>query len=461
MSIYYDKTSSAKKADILNIYKNIFENSDMKFEDEWAEFSKYIQKSIEKLENLRDGFGVRSEKDLPYSPMIPILAALLKNIDNRENKAECFKKLEKWYWSSVFIQTYSSAVESRISSDFKEMLVWFTDDTIIPSTVLNMTREIDTLEVSSVKTESNTKYRGVLSLIALRSAQDFNTGLCLENSRNNDKDHIFPKSNKEFNAFKDINSVLNITWMSVETNRKIKNAKKPSVYIPEFISQKYNGNEEEFVKVLNSHFINRSAYRYLLNDQFPEFISERDKEILTDIRKRLDLQNSIQKTGMIVPDQPFTNKRIFAEAIHSCENYIYWIDKYFSKPGMDMLIESLNYEKVKEIKILMSIEKVDEKFRDSFKDFREELKNKNINALLRVLIEQKVKSKIHDRWILSENVSYNIPSPDIVIRGQYSEITATDTKPPFEQWWTNSKDIIDDWNAIKIILERVDEKKTK
>jgi hypothetical protein len=52
----------------------------------------------------------------------------------------------------------------------------------------------------------------------------------LENAPNNDKDHLFPV--KEFGNKRDINSVLNITWMSDETNRNIKRYEKPSVYIP-------------------------------------------------------------------------------------------------------------------------------------------------------------------------------------------------------------------------------------
>ncbi len=456
ISLYYDKTSSAKKADMLNIYKNIFENSSMKFEDEWDEFSRYTQNALEKLENLRDGFGVRNERDLPYSPIIPILAALLKVIDNKQNKAECYKKLEKWYWSSVFTQAYSSAVESQTSLDFKEMKEWFTDDSKIPTTILAMKREIDTLEFYSVKSESNTKYRGVLSLIALRSAQDFDTGLYLENSRNNDKDHIFPKSNKEFKDFKDINSVLNITWMSSDTNRKIKNAKRPSDYVKEFISQKYSGNEEKFIEILQSHFINQACYRYLLENDFFEFITEREKEIIIDIRKRLELQDSLKTTGLIAPNQPFTNKKIFSEAIKSCEKYIYWVDKYFSKPGLDILIESINYKKIKEIKILMSIDKVNENLRDSFKDFHNELKDKGISSSLNVITDPRTKSKFHDRWILSENVSYNIPSMDVIMRGQYSEIKLTDSKPPFDLWCKNSKDIVADWNEIKLILSKMD-----
>jgi hypothetical protein len=46
-----------------------------------------------------------------------------------------------------------------------------------------------------------------------------------------------------------------------------------------------------------------------------------------------------------------------------------------------------------------------------------------ISLLLRKVVkEDNVAAGIHDKWILSKNSNYNIPSPDIVARGQYSEV---------------------------------------
>ena len=154
-------------------------------------------------------------------------------------------------------------------------------------------------------------------------------------------------------------------------------------------------------------------------------------------------------TALISPERPFTNKRIFWDTIRSCEGYIYWIDKYFSRVGLELLSESLDLKKVKKIKILTSIDKVDEKLKDLFKDFKKELKNKRILCELRVIVDNKIKSDIHDRWIISKNVCFNVPSTDTLARGQYSEIKKTNNKPPFDEWWSCSKDIVTEWNEIK------------
>ena len=73
--------------------------------------TKYILEAIHRLENTRDGFGVTIPTELPFEPMIPVLASLLKEIDDkfRDNRKKCFDKLENWYWTSVFSVAYSSA----------------------------------------------------------------------------------------------------------------------------------------------------------------------------------------------------------------------------------------------------------------------------------------------------------------------------------------------------------------
>ena len=60
---------------------------------------------------------------------------------------------------------------------------------------------------------------------------------------------------------------------------------------------------------------------------------------------------------------------------------------------------------------------------------------------MRVMVDSKLLSDIHDRWIISKNISYNIPSTDVVARGQYSEVNKTENATPFDDWWNNSIDI--------------------
>jgi len=457
LSLLYDRNSSCKRADILNIYSKIYENSERDFEEDWDEVSDYMNEAIEKLENMRDGFGVRNEREIPFAPMIPVLTAMLKFIDSQENKADCYKKLSKWYWSAVFTNAYSSAADSQMTSDFKDMKAWVENDLEIPRTVNLLTRELPNLYFRDIQSKSNAKYRGVMSLIALQGAKDFATSQSLENARANDKDHLFPKSFKfGFGSNKSVNSILNITWMSDETNRKIKRCKVPSTYIKEFIKEKYNGNESQFLNILKTHFIGQKAYSSLLSDKFEEFLNLREKAIINMIEEFVGCQIGKSEETLVSPKRPFTNKIIFINLLRSCEGHIYWLDKYFSKKGLEFLSQSVETEKVNKIKIIMAIDTVDERLRKLFKDFKKEMLNKDIDCELRVMTDSKIKSQIHDRFIICKNNSYNIPSPDIIARGQLSEISKSRNKKElsqeFNNLWQSSKDIVTDWNSIKELI---------
>jgi hypothetical protein len=251
-------------------------------------------------------------------------------IETKQNKSDCYKKLSMWYWSSVFSNAYSGAVDSQLTMDYREMRDWFSNNENIPKNVNGARNKFEKLNLRSIRAKGSAIYRGVLSILALEGAKDLDTGLTLENSRNNDKGHLFPK--RQFGSEADINSVLNMTWMSDGTNRKIKGYSKPSEYTRKFIDEKYCGKEKDFQEVLQTHFINNHAYECMLKDDFLGFITEREKAIHTKVGELIGLNEPfpIYSGGLISPEKPFSNRMLMWNTIKQCDHYIYWIDKYFS-----------------------------------------------------------------------------------------------------------------------------------
>ena len=134
------------------------------------------------------------------------------------------------------------------------------------------------------------------------------------------------------------------------------------------------------------------------------------------IKELIGISKPVQTQTLITPNKPFSNKLAMLQAIESCDDFIYWIDKYFSNEGLRLLIQSADKGRIKNIKILTSVDKADDNLLRSFKDFRNEmLNNHNIISELTVMVDPKLKSSIHDRWILSKEACFNIPSPDIVV----------------------------------------------
>lgn len=177
-------------------------------------------------------------------------------------------------------------------------------------------------------------------------------------------------------------------------------------------------------------------------DTLEHKVENHDKKIKTIFKTIHSIPSATPEAVLISPGKPFTNKKNFKDIIRSCRKHIYWVDKYFSKIGLELLADSVDIGRVKTIKILMSDDKVDDKLKNSFKDFKQELQNNNITCELRVISDNKIKSIIHDRWLISADSCFNVPSTDTLARGQYSEIKKTPNSPPFENWWNESTDIL-------------------
>ena len=174
-----------------------------------------------------------------------------------------------------------------------------------------------------------------------------------------------------------------------------------------------------------------SANKEILNkvNQLEYKVHSHDEKIKTIF----EVIHKPSDTKLLSPEKPFSNKKAIRDIISSSKKYIYWADKYFSRAGLDWLSESLNTDKVKCLKILMSSEKADEKFKSMYEDLKDELANKGVQCELRIITDNKLKADIHDRWIISESMCYNMPSTDTVARGQYSEVKRTENFPPFEE----------------------------
>jgi hypothetical protein len=158
----------------------------------------------------------------------------------------------------------------------------------------------------------------------------------------------------------------------------------------------------------------------------------------------------------ITPENPWENRSNFRQAIRSCKEHIYWIDRYFGHDGLEFLMDGMDQSSVKEVKILSSLYKnenqINQKLHDAFKTLQEEMKRKGIEIEFRVISTRELYHKVaHDRYILCKNIKYNVPSVDTVKRGQFSEIKKTTADVPFLDWWNdkNSLDLIKDWQQIQ------------
>ncbi|MGY5148892.1 MAG: GmrSD restriction endonuclease domain-containing protein [Candidatus Nitrosopumilus sp. bin_68KS] len=450
ISLAHTELKSCKRKDILDLYvKN--KMTVQSFTEKWQEMSKYVEDALEYLEDKDNGFGVLTRQELPYEPMIPILAALRREITENFNSDQhnCMKKVHYWYWSSIFDVRFSSGVESKKSGDFTDLVEWFANDVKVPTFIKNFRENYDSkLKLRDVRSADNTIYRGVYCMLTKNNAVDPEHIIVIDGSKLH-KDHIFPKSKFKIKELEGLeNSILNMTWLTKDTNTKTKRDRVPSKYIAETIKEKFRGDEDEFLQVLNSHFINQRCLEFLKNDQFEKFVDERENILLEEIRKIIGAPVNKEEKTMIKPETPYENVRILRRAVESCMDYVYWTDKYFDFEDFDILLDGTKKNNVKEIRIISILKEMDTRLRSHFLRFKKDMKGRGITCEMRVAPDPKIFQN-HDRWIISKNISYNAVSGSTARKGDYGSVTPTTEVPPFEEWWKTSLDVDKRWDEIK------------
>lgn len=272
------KTSDGSKEVILLETKEFFL-------EKWDEAVSAIKKTVMLMKNPRE-FGAISSSFVPYPSIIPALASIKCYVEkgNFKNLVDINIKIKKWYWASIFTQSYSSAVESTTAKDFTDLKEWFVDDQNIPERIEEFIHEFRSLDLLKETKKGSAIYNAIFNILILNGARDWAT-LDLPEYETLDDHHIVPHSWGKDKIGEEINSILNKTPLSPDTNRKVINKKLPNEYIKKMLA---NNEEEAVYQVLKTHLISKTAIDILLRDGFTkddyyEFIDERRRTIINAI----------------------------------------------------------------------------------------------------------------------------------------------------------------------------------
>lgn len=205
------------------------------FEADWHRAAGAMERALELITNVGpDGFGVFNPKWLPGFGLIPILAALRAEIEERRLGQQARADLRRWYWCNVFLERYSSAVESKSRKDYSEMLNYWLNGKDEPD-VFKLARQRIGAEGYSVRDSASyasAVYSGIFCLLALRRARDWRRKEDIQLQDLQDH-HIFPQAylrRHGITAKSTVNSIVNRTLISDETNGLI-NDQAPADYV--------------------------------------------------------------------------------------------------------------------------------------------------------------------------------------------------------------------------------------
>ena len=231
--------------------------------------------------------GAISSQYLPYAAILPAFSALQVEAGRlpAEQRLDAQRKIRLWYWASVFTNRYSGAVESTAAQDYREIKTWYVDDSAEPGLISEFQRDIGNLDLRRETRRGTSVYNGIFNLLVLNGARDWISGNTPQHGDLDDH-HIVPKSlGSEYALSTSIDTILNRTPLTSETNREVIRDRLPNEYLPELIAT--NG-KDEVTRILESHFIPARAFDIMMKNpftasDFEKFIEERGNTLRSRI----------------------------------------------------------------------------------------------------------------------------------------------------------------------------------
>ena len=237
----------------------------------------------------------RSVYRIPVSTLLPYDALLVPfsyffYFQKEKPKGEQIKYLQEFFWRISLSYRYSSSTESKLAQDIKRI-----------DQILNGERpNYDELKVflSSPRDLIDTSFsagssycKAVLCLLAYSEPKDFqdngkvildNSWLKMANSKN--YHHFFPKSYLRKQGIGNENSIVNITLVGADLNKRKIRAKAPSIYIQDFLDE-----NDDLHKSIKSHLIDNIDDFGIHSDDYSVFLEKRATSIFNALKNRIEL----------------------------------------------------------------------------------------------------------------------------------------------------------------------------
>lgn len=237
----------------------------------------------------------RSVYRIPVSTLLPYDALLVPfsyffYYQKEKPKGEQIKYLQEFFWRISLSFRYSSSTESKLAQDIKRI-----------DQILNGERpNYDELKVylSSPRDLIDTNFsagnsycKAVLCLLAYSEPKDFqdngkvildNSWLKMANSKN--YHHFFPKSYLRKKGIGNENSIVNITLVGADLNKRKIRAKAPSIYIQDFLDE-----NDDLNKSIKSHLIDNIDDFGIHSDDYSVFLEKRATSIFNALKNRIEL----------------------------------------------------------------------------------------------------------------------------------------------------------------------------
>jgi hypothetical protein len=255
--------------------------------DAWPRATEAIKSAVDYF---RTCYNIPVSALLPYDVMIVPFAywfCLKKHAPAGKSEG----RMEELFWRAALSARYSSSSESKLAADIKNV------DTIIAGRRMpSSDRNDEFLYIDSAGALIDTNFstgnalcKAVLCILAYNEPKNFdnhgkvlldNSYLKIASSKN--FHHFFPKAHLADQGMENANSIVNITLIGADLNKRKINARSPEVYIADFESTNL-----KMKKTLKTHFIDRQGMG-IDEDNYDEFLQRRSIKIWEQIEARIN-----------------------------------------------------------------------------------------------------------------------------------------------------------------------------
>lgn len=278
LSLVLSRTKECKRKTILTLDKQAII-------DTWDGAISAIENSIDYF---RTTYRIPVSQILPYDSLLVPFAYFFYHKKDKPDGTQK-KYLEEFFWRISLSYRYSSASESKLAQDIKRIDIILKGERPDYSDVKVYLDSPQSL-IETNFSAGNSYCKAILCLLAYQEPKDFrdngkvildNSWLKIANSKN--YHHFFPKAYLKAKEIPNINSLMNITFVSDHLNKRKIGAKAPSVYIGDFQDE-----NSEINNALKSHFIELKGFG-VESDDYAVFLASRSKLIFDELKSRIEM----------------------------------------------------------------------------------------------------------------------------------------------------------------------------
>jgi hypothetical protein len=139
---------------------------------------------------------------------------------------------------------------------------------------------------------------------------------------------------------------------------------------------------------------------------------------------------------VVEPERPYSNVLALREILRASDGYIWWAEVHMDRKVLEPLSYEADGSRIDAIRLLSGQTEATADLLSDLKRFCAEMRHRSITVEWRVLDKRDV--DWHDRFIVAKNQVWNVPPTNTLFKGDYSELSRTSQRPPFETWWAKA-----------------------